>query len=123
MEGKSALIPKQNEILQGMKARTQKLKDDGEISPSDGLPVSSSTRDAELPVSSKSYGVEFMKIAIYLTTMKTPRGIDRKEFRMLKREALSYGVHSGRIWKLPVKGSPTKLVIDTEKEKARTLQS
>ena len=48
-------------------------------------------------VSFKDYGEDFLKIAEYVIIMKTPKGIDKKDFRKFKRKALNYGIYNGKV--------------------------
>ena len=116
-------LERRSGILREMKERVQRLREDGEISVSSSDTESNEGNPRTSPVSSRDYGEDFLKIAEYVTTMKTPKAMDRRDFRKFKREALNYGVHSGKVWRLPARGSPTKLVIDTDKDKSRILKS
>ena len=76
----------------------------------------------ETPISSAEYNEESIKIATYLTTLKKPKGMSAPEFRRFKREALKYGVHGRKLWRLPTKGMPIKLVVDKEEMRAQILR-
>jgi hypothetical protein len=117
-------LARRNAILQDMRARVQQLREGGELTESSSnTSDTESSYDYEFPVSSSEYSDHFIQIALYLTTLKTPKGMDRKTFRAFKKEALSFGVHGRKIWKLPMKGAPIRLVIDTDRNKARILRS
>ena len=73
-------------------------------------------------VSFRDYGEDFLKIAEYVTTMKIPKGMDRKNFRKFKWKALNYDIHSEKVWRLSARSSLTKLIIDTDKDKSRILK-
>ena len=55
--------------------------------------------------------------------IKTPKGIDKRDFRKFKQKALNYNVYNRKVWKLPARSSLTKLIIDTDKNKSRILKS
>jgi hypothetical protein len=117
-------LTRRRDILIDMKRKVQELRD---RSNDQAIPSGDSCTDqeseADLPISSKHYGEHYQKIATYLTTLKTPKSMDLKAFRVFKKEALLYGVHNQRVWRLPSKGAPIKLVIDTDKDKACILRS
>jgi hypothetical protein len=65
-----------------------------------------------MPIFSAKYNKESIKITIYLTMLKKLKNISRTEFHKFKREALKYGVYRRKLWRLPTKGMPIKLVIN-----------
>ena len=101
-----------------MKERVQRLREDGKISVSSSDTESNKGNPQTSPVSFRDYGEDFLRIAEYVITMKTPKAMDRRDFRKFKREALNYDVHNGKVWKLPARGSLTKLVINIDKDKS-----
>jgi hypothetical protein len=111
------------QILQHMKDVAVRLRTEGEVD-SDSDNESSSNKDLEYetPISSSEYDEESIRIATYLTTLKKPKDISGKEFRKFKKEALKYGVHGRKLWRLPTKGMPIKLVVDKEEMRAQILR-
>ncbi len=108
---------RRKQILQHMKDTAARLQGEREID--------SETEDSdyETPISSSEYNEESIQIATYLTTLKKPRGMSIPEFRKFKREALRHGVHGRKLWRLPTKGMPTRLVIDDEKARSQILHA
>ncbi len=74
-------------------------------------------------VSFKDYSEDFLRIAEYIITIKISKAMDRRDFRKFKQEALNYDVHNGKVWRLLARGSLTKLIIDTNKNKSRIFKS
>jgi len=64
------------------------------------------------------YNEEFIKITIYLTTLKKLKDISAPEFHRFKREALKYGVYRRKLWRLLTKGMLIKLIVDKEEIRA-----
>jgi hypothetical protein len=50
--------------------------------------------------------------------LKKPKDISRIEFYKFKREALKYRVYKQKLWRLPTKGMPIKLVVNKEEMQA-----
>jgi len=50
-----------------------------------------------LLVSFRDYGEDFLKIAEYITIIKTPKGINKRDFWKFKQEALNYNVYSKKV--------------------------
>ena len=67
-----------------MKERIQRLRKDKEISISNSDTESNERNPQTSPVSFRDYGKNFLKIAEYITTIKTPKGINKKDFRKFK---------------------------------------
>ena len=76
----------------------------------------------ETPISSAEYNEESIKIATYLTTLKKLKGMSAPEFRRFKREALKYRVYRRKLWRLPTKGMPIKLIVNKEEIRAQILR-
>jgi hypothetical protein len=115
------------QVLQHMKDIAVRLRTEGEInSDNESSSTNESSLDSDLeyetPISSAEYNEESIKIATYLTTLKKPKGMSAPEFRRFKREALKYGVHGRKLWRLPTKGMPIKLVVDKEEMRAQILR-
>jgi len=67
-----------------MKKRIQKLQKDEKISISSSDTKNNKENPRTSLVSFKDYGEDFLKIAKYVIIMKTPKGIDRRNFRKFK---------------------------------------
>lgn len=80
-----------------MKERVQRLWKDKEISISSSDTESNKENPRTSPVSFKDYGEDFLKIAEYVITIKTPKRMDKRDFRKFKWEALNYNVHSEKV--------------------------
>jgi hypothetical protein len=61
-------------------------------------------------------------MATYLTILKKPKGMSAPEFRRFKREALKHRVYRRKLWRLPTKGMPIKLIVDKEEMRAQILR-
>ena len=110
-----------------MKDITVRLRTEGEInSDNESSSINKSSLDSDLeyetPISSAEYNEESIKIATYLTTLKKLKGISALEFRRFKREALKYRVYRRKLWRLPTKGMPIKLIVDKEEIRAQILR-
>lgn len=80
-----------------MKERIRKLWEDGEISALN-LDIESIKENPQTsPVSFKDYSKDFLKIAEYVTMMKIPKGINKKNFRKFKQKALNYDIHNRKV--------------------------
>jgi hypothetical protein len=105
-----------------MKDVAARLRIKEEVDPNNGSnsdkESSNEGPEYEIPISSAEYDEESIKIAVYLTTLKKPKDMSRTEFRSFKREALKYGVHGRKLWRLLTKGMPIKLVVDKEEIRA-----
>ena len=50
-----------------------------------------------LLISFKDYNENFLKIAKYVITMKTPKAMDKRDFWKFKQEALNYDIYSRKV--------------------------
>ena len=85
-----------------MKDITVRLRTEGEINlDNESSSINESSLDSDLeyetPISNTEYNEESIKIAIYLTTLKKPKGMSALEFRRFKREALKYKVYRRKL--------------------------
>ena len=69
------------------------------------------------------YSEESIAIAHYLTTLRMPSHMTAKEFRRFKKNALSFMVHRGHLFKRASKNMPLRRVIDSEVDRARILRA
>ena len=90
-----------------------RLQEGGEIDSGD---LDTKSSSYETLISSSEYREESIKIIVYLTTLKKPAGISVSDFRKFKQEALKHGVHGQKLWQLPTKGIPTRLVVNNKKD-------
>jgi RNase H-like domain found in reverse transcriptase len=68
------------------------------------------------------YSEESIAIAQYLTTLRKPPHMSRKEFRRFKLMALQFMVHEGHLFKRASKNMPLRRVVDSEEDRAKILQ-
>ena len=76
----------------------------------------------ELPLDDE-YSRESQRIAKWLTTLRKPQGMSRKEYRAFKTKATKYSVRDRKLWRNAVKGQPPRLSIDSEERRAELLHS
>jgi hypothetical protein len=69
------------------------------------------------------YGEESIAIAHYLTTLKKPPHMTIKEFRRFKKDALTFMVHKGHLFKRANKNMPLRRVVDSEIDRSMILQA
>jgi hypothetical protein len=69
------------------------------------------------------YNDESLAIARYLTTLKKPEHMSRKEFRKFRSMALQFMVHEGHLFKRASKNMPLRRVVDSEEDRAKILQA
>ena len=62
------------------------------------------------------------RIAEYLTTLRRPLEMSRKEFLRFKTEAMKHTVVKGTLWRRATKVTPQKRVVDSLKERALVLK-
>jgi len=110
-----------------MKDITIRLRTEGEInSDNESSSINESSLDSDLEyetlIFNTEYNEESIKIAIYLTMLKKLKGMSALEFRRFKREALKYKVYRRKLWRLPTKGMPIKLVVNKEEMRAQILR-
>jgi len=67
-----------------MKERVQKLQENKEISVSSSDIKSNEKNPRTSPISSRDYSENFLKIAEYVITIKTPKEINKRDFRKFK---------------------------------------
>ena len=72
------------------------------------------------------YSQHSITIAKYLTTLKRPASIKEmssKEFHKFKREALTFQVHKGDLFKRASKNVPLRRVVDNGEDRLRILEA
>jgi hypothetical protein len=69
------------------------------------------------------YSEESIAIAQYLTTLRKPPHMNRKEFRKFKSMALQFMVHEGHLFRRASKNMPLRRVVDSEEDRAKILQA
>ena len=62
------------------------------------------------------------KIAQYLTTLKRPKGMGRREFRSFRKRALRYAVMDKQLYRVGSKNIPSRIVIDSPERRAEILR-
>ena len=68
------------------------------------------------------YSDKSERIAAFLTSLQKPVGLNRKEFRAFKSEALRYQVQDGQLYRRNSKNVPSRRVIDSDERKLEILK-
>ena len=96
---------------------------DAELNSLRACPIS--VNSAEVPdekVLKAGYSDKSERIAAFLTSLQKPVGLNRKEFRAFKSEALRYRVQDGHLYRRNSKNVPSRRVIDSDERKLEILK-
>ena len=77
-------LEKQSDIFKKMKERVQRLQKNKEILISSSDTESNKENPRTLPIFFKDYSKNFLRIAEYVITIKTLKGMNKKDFRKFK---------------------------------------
>lgn len=69
------------------------------------------------------YSEESVAIAHYLTTLKRPPHLSTKDFRQFKRNALTFMVYQGHLFKRASKNIPLRRVVDDDADQERIMKA